>query len=70
MAQSDSSSKHIITWDQFVAFAKAQGRDVTHALRVFKGERKSDALAAEFEAHFGFPMAETSFAGRRRTFAA
>lgn len=58
--------KHTITWEQFKAFAKATGRDISHAFRVFKGERTSEALAADFESHFGFPMVEAELAGRRK----
>jgi hypothetical protein len=56
---------HEITWTQFEQFARASGRDLTHAFRVFKGERTSGALADAFERHFGFPMNKTALAGRK-----
>lgn len=62
----EQASKHLITWEQFATWAKGSGRDLTHAFRVFKGERKSATLNTEFEQHFGFPMSQAELAGRRR----
>ena len=61
-----SKPKQTITWEQFKEFATRSGRDLTHAFRVFRGERNSAALAAEFEQHFGFPMKDAALAGRKR----
>jgi hypothetical protein len=63
---SRSKAKHTITWEQFVAFADKSGRDLTHAFRVFKGERQSQALDQEFEQHFGFRMRDAALAGRKK----
>lgn len=67
MGQAEAPIKqHTITWDQFRAFAAEAGRDLTHAYRVFKGERTSDALRADFTNYFGFPMEEAVLAGRQK----
>lgn len=58
--------KHEITWDQFSEWARSTGRDLTHAFRVFKGERQSQVLETEFAQHFGFGMRESALAGRKR----
>lgn len=63
---STARKKHRITWEEFVAFVATTDRDVSHAFRVFKGERSSQALTQKFEAHFGFPMRATALAGRRK----
>jgi hypothetical protein len=70
METQEQPGKNVITWEQFAAWARATGRDVTHVFRVFKGERKSPPLDAEFEQHFGFPMKDAELAGRRRVAAA
>ena len=65
MTHPAEQDKHIITWDQFVEFASLSGRDLSHAFRVFKGERESASLEAAFAEHFGFPMKGSELAGRR-----
>jgi hypothetical protein len=65
MTHPAQQDKHVITWDQFVAFASASGRELSHAFRVFKGERESGTLATAFQEHFGFPMRDAELAGRR-----
>jgi hypothetical protein len=65
MTHPAQQDKHVITWDQFVEFAKVTDRDLSHAFRVFKGERESAALEGAFQDHFGFPMKESELAGRR-----
>lgn len=70
MGTDETNRKHMITWEQFSDWAAQTGRDPSHVFRVFKGERKSPPLTAEFEQYFGFPMKDTELAGRRRVVAA
>jgi hypothetical protein len=65
MGTDETSRKRVITWEQFQAWAKETGRDESHVFRVFQGERKSPPLELEFEQHFGFPMSDAEFAGKR-----
>lgn len=62
-----AKKKHRITWDEFKAFAAHSGRDLTHAFRVFRGERESRTLEQSFEQHFGFPMRQSELAGRQKS---
>lgn len=66
MGRQATRGKHTITWEQFKAFTAASRRDLSHAFRVFRGQRTSEKLAQEFEAHFGFPMEKAELAGRRK----
>jgi hypothetical protein len=67
MADTDrQSKKHEITWQEFESFARDSGRDLTHVFRVFRGERLSEPLHAEFRERFGFDMRDAVLAGRRR----
>lgn len=65
MTHPTQQDKHVITWDQFVEFASASGRELSHVFRVFKGERESAALDAAFRERFGCSMKDAELAGRR-----